>query len=206
MKVYIQIMAIWKASFWWSATWKSTFWCQQFWRIQFDSRQLEFYILTVGNSEGYILIVVNLEYYILSVGNLEVYILMLTLWNSTFWQSAKCESAKWRRATFSGKRHSSTRLLQMFHSSTGWPDWANFSPIGWLFIFLKITEVAQFLDYFFSRKKLCINFDKNGLGYILGDFFTNSSGHAAHPALCGWRGANLIVRKQVSFYHCLLFY
>jgi hypothetical protein len=30
---------------------------------------------------------------------------------------------------------------------------------------------------FFPRKKLCINFDKSGLGYILGDFFTNSSGH-----------------------------
>jgi hypothetical protein len=25
--------------------------------------------------------------------------------------------------------------------------------------------------------KICIHFDKNGLCYILGDFFTNSSGH-----------------------------
>jgi hypothetical protein len=28
-----------------------------------------------------------------------------------------------------------------------------------------------------------INFDINGLGYILGDFFTNPSGHPAHREL-----------------------
>jgi hypothetical protein len=31
----------------------------------------------------------------------------------------------------------------------------------------------------FSRPKLYNNFDKNVLGYILGDYFTNSSGHPA---------------------------
>jgi hypothetical protein len=30
---------------------------------------------------------------------------------------------------------------------------------------------------FFPRSKLCINFGKNGLGYILGNFFSDSSGH-----------------------------
>jgi hypothetical protein len=29
----------------------------------------------------------------------------------------------------------------------------------------------------FSPIRLCFNFDKKGLGYIFGDFFTNASGH-----------------------------
>jgi hypothetical protein len=41
----------------------------------------------------------------------------------------------------------------------------------------KITEVVQIFGLFFKRKKLLINFVKNGLGYVLGDFFTNSPGH-----------------------------
>jgi hypothetical protein len=28
-----------------------------------------------------------------------------------------------------------------------------------------------------EKIKLCIDYEKNGLGYILGDFFTTSSGH-----------------------------
>jgi hypothetical protein len=41
------------------------------------------------------------------------------------------------------------------------------------------------LGYFFQTKvKLLLNFDKqNWLGYVLGDFFTNSSGH---PAVNEW--------------------
>jgi hypothetical protein len=31
---------------------------------------------------------------------------------------------------------------------------------------------------------VCINFNKNGLGYILGEFFTNLSGHYAFGAPC----------------------
>jgi hypothetical protein len=33
------------------------------------------------------------------------------------------------------------------------------------------------LFYFLHKHILCTNFDENGLSYILGDFFTNSSGH-----------------------------
>jgi hypothetical protein len=55
-----------------------------------------------------------------------------------------------------------------------------FSPIGrlnTLGIFVKITEIFGLL---FSRGKSCLLiFTKNGLGYILGDFFTNASGHPA---------------------------
>jgi hypothetical protein len=43
--------------------------------------------------------------------------------------------------------------------------------------FIKITDVAQNVGlHFFLKSRLGINFDENGLGYILGDFFTNSSG------------------------------
>jgi hypothetical protein len=45
--------------------------------------------------------------------------------------------------------------------------------------FIKITEVARILGYIFPKCKFWINLDKNGLGYILGDFFINSSGHPA---------------------------
>jgi hypothetical protein len=35
------------------------------------------------------------------------------------------------------------------------------------------------LGYFIQRLSLCINIEKDGLGYILGKWFTNSSGHPA---------------------------
>jgi hypothetical protein len=40
-----------------------------------------------------------------------------------------------------------------------------------------VKEKHPFFDNFIPRLSLCINRDKNGLGYILGDFFTNLSGH-----------------------------
>jgi hypothetical protein len=55
-----------------------------------------------------------------------------------------------------------------------------FSPIGWLFnsgSFWQLQKQPTFFDYFFSPLRLCISFDKNGLGYVLGDFFTNSTYH-----------------------------
>jgi hypothetical protein len=56
-----------------------------------------------------------------------------------------------------------------------------FSPVGRVFTlgsFLKITEVAQILgQLFYTWQNVCSNFDKNVLGHIFGDFFTNSSGH-----------------------------
>jgi hypothetical protein len=45
----------------------------------------------------------------------------------------------------------------------------------WLWSFFsKITELAHILGQLFSAEK---SVNKNGLGYILGDFFANSSGH-----------------------------
>jgi hypothetical protein len=57
-----------------------------------------------------------------------------------------------------------------------------FSSTGRLFTlgsFFKLQN-GKFGGYFLPRKKLCINFDKKiELSYILGYFFTNSSGHPA---------------------------
>jgi hypothetical protein len=44
-------------------------------------------------------------------------------------------------------------------------------------LFLKITEVAQILKLLFARvKSYALISTKDGLGYVLGDFYTNSSG------------------------------
>jgi hypothetical protein len=49
-----------------------------------------------------------------------------------------------------------------------------FSPIGWLLTlgtkFSKKVQNWQLLGLLFPTYQLCIYFDKNGLGYILGDF------------------------------------
>jgi hypothetical protein len=42
--------------------------------------------------------------------------------------------------------------------------------------------LTKLLGYFFPRKNLCINFDKNGLGYILGHFYTNATDHPGYKA------------------------
>jgi hypothetical protein len=62
---------------------------------------------------------------------------------------------------------------------------------------LKIKQEAQSLRLPFSTVKVMYlhNFDKNGLGYILGDFFTNSSGHpGCEAAWC----ANTVSMKMES--------
>jgi hypothetical protein len=52
----------------------------------------------------------------------------------------------------------------------GYQNWANFRLLGdyLLWAFKK-------MNFFLKSKELI--FTKNGLGYILGDFFTNTSGH-----------------------------
>jgi hypothetical protein len=63
---------------------------------------------------------------------------------------------------------------------SGWPDWANFRPVGNCLLrvaSLKLHKKTKCWGNFRPRKKLWINFDKNGLGYILGGFFADSSGH-----------------------------
>jgi hypothetical protein len=44
-------------------------------------------------------------------------------------------------------------------------------------VFLKSVKVTQIIGLLFPLHKLFINIGKNGLGYILGDFISNLSGH-----------------------------
>jgi hypothetical protein len=65
---------------------------------------------------------------------------------------------------------------QYSQNKSRWTRLGEFSPIGRLFSlasFLEITEGAQYWLLLFHVR---INFDKNGLSYSVGDFFTNSSG------------------------------
>jgi hypothetical protein len=68
--------------------------------------------------------------------------------------------------------------------------------------FLKLgTEVDHIFGYFFQLLRLCNDFGKKWVGlhkkltqnvaYILGDFFTNSSGHPG-PVLGSARGLRLV--------------
>jgi hypothetical protein len=52
---------------------------------------------------------------------------------------------------------------------------------------LKITEVAQLLGLFFQGENKVFIFTKNGIFYILGDFFKDSSGHPVRITrkICG---------------------
>jgi hypothetical protein len=49
----------------------------------------------------------------------------------------------------------------------------------WIFTYCTIVYFGEsiFLGYFFHGKKVYINYYKNGVGYMLGDFFTNSFGY-----------------------------
>jgi hypothetical protein len=55
--------------------------------------------------------------------------------------------------------------------------WAIVSLVG--HFLKKLQKETKNLGLLFSTEKsyVCINFDKNGLGHIFGDFFTNSSCH-----------------------------
>jgi hypothetical protein len=57
---------------------------------------------------------------------------------------------------------------------------------------MKITEVA----YFLPRLRLCINFDKIYIGLLLGDFFTNSSGHPGPNKGSGFDDASKDFKKM----------
>jgi hypothetical protein len=51
------------------------------------------------------------------------------------------------------------------------------------------TEVAQIFGYFFLGKSNALVLTFNGLGYLLGNFFTNSSGRTGRYVpgfVCAW--------------------
>jgi hypothetical protein len=72
-------------------------------------------------------------------------------------------------------------LATQVHIESGWPDWANFAPkvVGVLWTVFLITETAHIVGLLFPQLRVCTYFGKKGLGYILGDFTANSSGHPA---------------------------
>jgi hypothetical protein len=49
----------------------------------------------------------------------------------------------------------------------------------WVSVCFGKLHENNILGYFFQRLRLCINTCRNGLGFILGEFVTNSSGHPA---------------------------
>jgi hypothetical protein len=65
--------------------------------------------------------------------------------------------------------------LWVIMPKSGWPVWANFRQ--WMIVYfegsVKITEVALL----FPIAPVMYWFDKNCLGYILGDFIASSSRH-----------------------------
>jgi hypothetical protein len=61
----------------------------------------------------------------------------------------------------------------------GWPGWANFRLLGdWNY-----RSSPHFWATFFYCKIYVLHLTKNGLGNILGDFFTNSSCYHAYECL-----------------------
>jgi hypothetical protein len=70
-----------------------------------------------------------------------------------------------------------------FHSRPGWQDWANFRPIYDIWLGADLWIFQKLLEHLGYFSPLSINYalilTKNELGYILGDFFENSSGHPA---------------------------
>jgi hypothetical protein len=83
-------------------------------------------------------------------------------------QPAKLLSSFERAFLVAQRNDRSWRRIQ-----TGWPDWAK---IGQLFTLSSFWNWGYFIA--------CINFAKNGLGLILGEFFTNSSGHPGYKLFC----------------------
>jgi hypothetical protein len=61
--------------------------------------------------------------------------------------------------------------------------------------FLKIVKVAHFWSNFSRSLDYAIILTKNRFGYILGDFFTNSSGHPARDQLSD----NFFSNPKLSF-------
>jgi hypothetical protein len=83
---------------------------------------------------------------------------------------------------------------------TSIPDWTNFRPSGGCLLragfFRNYRSSAHYWTIFLHLISYIFILSKNGLGHILGDFFTNSSGHPAGRAFSrvarGPRGAKTL--------------
>jgi hypothetical protein len=72
------------------------------------------------------------------------------------------------------------------------------SPIGRLFT---LGHIAENYTTFLRGKKYALALTKNGFGYILGDFFANSSGHSGWWCLAVWEGQ--FVSGRIHIVGCL---
>jgi hypothetical protein len=69
---------------------------------------------------------------------------------------------------------------------TGLPDWANMGPLADCLLcsdFLKMKGVAHIWVTFFHGKGWALILTLNAMGYIFGDFFTNSHSHPSGAGL-----------------------
>jgi hypothetical protein len=83
---------------------------------------------------------------------------------------------------------------------SGWPGWANFRILGDCFLWPNIKSSPKFWATFFHGKSSTLVLTKNGLGHILGDFLTNSSGHSGFYVcmfLVQWYN---VARLNVAFF------
>jgi hypothetical protein len=79
-------------------------------------------------------------------------------------------------------KHGIEKNIRQKREGSSVARWGEFLPLGQHFIFgrfLRTTEVAQHFGASFSTVPVMfvIIFDKAALGFVLGDFFTNTSGH-----------------------------
>jgi hypothetical protein len=88
-------------------------------------------------------------------------------------------------SSFTSSRFMEIGVFTSFCLPSGWPDWANFGQLGDYFslgsFFVENFGWSQKIYYFFYTEKCYILLlPKNDFGYILGDFFINSSGHPVY--------------------------
>jgi hypothetical protein len=115
-------------------------------------------------------------------------------WTSFVWTFLRHLSPRCNTTTIRRSKHKSDKkqnfLTSVFWGANplGWPDWANFRlladcllrAVAW-----KWQKKAKMLGNLFHGKSYVLMLTKNRLGYSLGDFFTNSSGHPGPLPLLG---------------------
>jgi hypothetical protein len=91
-------------------------------------------------------------------------------------------------------------IMYVHNWLAGWPDWVKFRPLCvcllWK-VFLKITEVhtSPFCMLFHTVKFM---YQFRCLGYTLGDFVTNASGHPARGFVSHWLAAHRLEKRAAS--------
>jgi hypothetical protein len=84
-------------------------------------------------------------------------------------------------------------------SRAEWPDWAIFHLLGgcllWA-VFWKLQNLPKLLGHFFTRQKLCINFNKNWVGLHFGQLFLQT--HLVTLVSSGSLDCQIVLEKLFS--------